>query len=118
MKNVTLAPYVRLCAIAGLGPWVLMKLGRESLAGNFNLIAQPRKIKQNKTKWQRQSTSACFFYSTSCKEGRQGKNIKSSNGYMKFFKLGYYFLMIVSLLLHACKRDERKCPRFLLLQTL
>ena len=48
MKNVTLAPYVRLCAIAGLGPWVLMKLGRESLAGNFNLVAQPRKIKQNK----------------------------------------------------------------------
>ena len=48
MKYVTLAPYVRLCAIAGLGPWVLMKLGRESLAGNFNLIAQPRKTKQNK----------------------------------------------------------------------
>ena len=50
MKNVALAPYVRLCAISGLGPWVLMKLGQESLAGNFNLVAQPRKIKQNKTK--------------------------------------------------------------------
>ena len=98
MKYVTLAPYVRLCAIAGLGPWVLMKLGRESLAGNFNLIAQPRKIKQNKTKWQRQSTSACFLYSTSCNEGRQGKKIKSSNGYMKFFKLGYFFLLIVTCL--------------------
>ena len=48
MKNVALAPYVRLCAISGLGPWVLMKLGQESLAGNFNLVAQPRKIKQNK----------------------------------------------------------------------
>ena len=48
MKYVALASYVRLCAIAGLGPWVLMKLGRESLAGNFNLIAQPRKTKQNK----------------------------------------------------------------------
>lgn len=47
MKYVALAPYLRLCTIAGLGPWVLMKLGRESLAGNFNLIAQPRKIKQN-----------------------------------------------------------------------
>ena len=98
MKNVALAPYVRLCAISGLGPWVLMKLGQESLAGNFNLVAQPRKIKQNKTKWQRQSTSACFFYSTICKEGRQGKNIKSSNWYMKFFKLCYYFLMIVTCL--------------------
>ena len=95
MKYVTLAPYVRLCVISGLGPWVLMKLGRKSLAGNFNLAAQPRKIKQNKTKWQRQSTSACFFYSTSCNQERQGKNIKSSNEYMKFFKLGYFFSMIV-----------------------
>lgn len=98
MKYVALAPYVRLCAIAGLGPWVLMKLGRESLAGNFNSIAKPRKIKRNKPKWPRQSTRACFFYSTNCKEGRQGKNIKSSNGYMKFFKLGYYFFVIVTCL--------------------
>ena len=110
MKYVTLAPYVRLCVIAGLGPWVLMKLGRESLAGNFNLIAQPRKIKQNKTKWQRQSTSASFFYSTSCKEERQGKNIKSSNGYMKFFQLGYFFLMIVRRLLdcHMLVKEMRE----------
>ena len=46
MKHVTL----RLCAISDLGPWVLMKLGRESLAGNFNLdsSAQKNKTKQNK----------------------------------------------------------------------
>ena len=106
MKCLALAPYVRLCAIAGLGHWVLMKLGRDSLAGNFNLIAQPRKTKQNKTKWQRQSTSACFFYSTSCKEGSQGKNMKSSNGYMKFLLFFLLFLCDCDMLVKEMREND------------